>query len=115
MWEFREGDTKFYYVVKLVLRKDLGSIVHPATNYYKYYSYQHYALNVPTLLALFIFAYNFSYHSTNTLENTLIFLKCMVNEHVFMSLVSLGIKFSLHYLKFEKIVRVSGISTTCTD
>ena len=29
-------------------------------------------------------------HSTNTLEHTLIILKCMVNEHVFMNLVSLS-------------------------
>ena len=28
-------------------------------------------------------------HSTNALEPTLIFLKCMLNEHVFMNLVKI--------------------------
>ena len=35
-------------------------------------------------------------HFTNTLEHALILLKCMVNEHVFMNLVSLGKSFNLH-------------------
>jgi hypothetical protein len=29
-------------------------------------------------------------HSTNILERTLVFLKCMVNEHVFMNILSLS-------------------------
>jgi hypothetical protein len=29
-------------------------------------------------------------HSTNTLEHVLILLKCMVNKHVFMNIISLG-------------------------
>ena len=35
-------------------------------------------------------------HSTNTLEHALIFLECMLNEHVFKHLVSLGKKFNFH-------------------
>ena len=34
-------------------------------------------------------------HSTSTLEHTLIFLKCMVNKHVFMNFVSLNKKLAL--------------------
>ena len=50
------------------------------------------------ILALFIgnhmFTYNFIlfYHSTSTSEHAPIFLKCMVDEHVFMKLVSLNEK-----------------------
>jgi hypothetical protein len=35
-------------------------------------------------------------HSTCTLDHTLILLKYMVNEHVFMNLVSFNITISLH-------------------
>ena len=49
------------------------------------------------ILALFIgnhmFTYNFFfYHSTSTSEHAPIFLKCMVDEYVFMKLVSLNEK-----------------------
>jgi hypothetical protein len=35
-------------------------------------------------------------HPTNTLENALIFLKCMVNEHVLMTLVVLNKNLNPH-------------------
>ena len=44
-------------------------------------------------------------HTTNTLDRSLIFLKCVVIEHVFMVLVSLGKEFSPPLiLRFRKIV-----------
>ena len=63
--------------MKFVPQKDLGSIVHPDIIYYS---------------LLYV---NSFYHSTNTLEIFFnFFLKHMVNEHVFINLVSLGKKFS---------------------
>ena len=53
-------------------------------------------------------------HTTNTLDHALIFLKCMVNEHVFMNLISLGQKFQpSQILKFGKLVGVCFASSTC--
>ena len=50
--------------------------------------------NVPlTSMSLHIIYFSLS---TNTLEHTLIFLKAMINKHVFMNLISLGEKFSPH-------------------
>ena len=40
-----------------------------------------------------VFAFDVFNHSTSTLEHTLIFLKCMVNEHLFMDLVSFSSNF----------------------
>lgn len=34
------------------------------------------------------------YHSTNASKYTLVFLKYVINEHVFMNLLSLGIEFN---------------------
>ena len=49
-------------------------------------------------------------HSTNTLESALIFLKCMVNEHVFMNIVLLKKKIMPSLLlRFGKKMYVVGI------
>ena len=37
-------------------------------------------------------------HFANILEHALSFLECMVNEHVFVNLVSLGVNLGLLYL-----------------
>ena len=55
-------------------------------------------------------------HSTNILEHTLIFSKCMITTHVFMNLVSLSKKIQPSLiLRFGKIVCVLGIRTTRTE
>ena len=82
MWEINEGDTSFLYAMKLMPRKDLESICRLGTFHFVH-------------LGTIRFA-NFFYHSPNTLEHTLIFLKCMVNEHVFMNLISINKKFNPH-------------------
>ena len=56
-----------------------------------------------------------NYRSTNTLERIYICLKCMVNEHVFMNLVSLYKVLVLIDFMTCKIVCVLGISTTRTN
>ena len=67
--------------MQLVPPEDLGSIVHLNTI----------LLKVPTLsIGKHMFVYNFVCHSTSTLEHAPSFLKCMVNEHEFMNLVSLS-------------------------
>ena len=38
----------------------------------------------------YVFAYTIFNHFTSTLEHALVFLKCIVNEHVFIYLVSLS-------------------------
>ena len=102
MWEISEGHTKFLYTTKLVPSKDLG----------KHCSSQHYSLNLLFITTLFIesiLSWHYSltsmssilfyfifYHSLSALEHALIFLKCMVNEHVCMNLVSLSKDFSPH-------------------
>ena len=49
-------------------------------------------------------------HSTNTLEHSLVFLKCMLNEHVSINLASLDKKIEPSLvLRIGEIVRVSGI------
>jgi hypothetical protein len=54
-------------------------------------------------------------HSSNALEHILIFLKCIVNEHDSMSLISLSRKSILSLiLRLSKIERIPGISTTHT-
>ena len=56
-------------------------------------------------------------HSTNTLEHAqdVFFYKGMVNEHVFMNLVSLRKKVQPSLiLRFGKVVSSLGINTTCT-
>ena len=90
MWEYSEGDTKFLYAMKLVPSKDLGSTVHLSTIYQNYYSYQHYSLKVTysqyslTRMWLQIMFFLSLYKH---LEHALSFLKCMVNEHIFINLV----------------------------
>ena len=37
-----------------------------------------------------VFAHNHFYHFTSTLDHALIFLKCVVNEDVFLNVVSLS-------------------------
>ena len=52
-------------------------------------------------------------HFTITLEHALMFLTCMVNEHVFMNLVSLSKKFQPSLiLRFGESMHISGITTT---
>jgi hypothetical protein len=46
------------------------------------------------VLAQFTDKHVFAYNSTSTLVHTLIFLKCMVNKHVVMNLVSFNTKFT---------------------
>ena len=76
VWEIGEGDTYSSQVTKSLSLKGLGSIVHTNTIHRLYYSYQHSSqLHIICLL----------YHSTHVLEHAPIFLKCMVNEHVFMN------------------------------
>jgi len=58
--------------MKVVPPKDLGSNVNPSIIHWH----------------IHVFAYDVFNHSTSTLEHTLIFLKCMVSEHLFMDLVS---------------------------
>ena len=67
-------------------------------------------------MALITFVYKSFYHSPNTLKHTLVFLKCMVSEHVFMNLASFIKKNqpSLVY-RLGKIGHALGISTTCTN
>ena len=60
-----------------------------------------------------LFFYYFFYHSINTLEHTLIFMKCMINEHVFKNFMSLSNKIQPSLiLRLHKIVRVLRISIT---
>ena len=66
MGEINEVDTKFIYAMNLVPPKDLESFIHPITWHY----------------------------SLAGMWHTFIFLKSMVNEHVFMNLVSLSKKFN---------------------
>ena len=77
MWEMSEGDPKFLYTMKLVPPKYLGSIVHLNIIYLFIF-----------ILVLVIdkerFAYKCFIHSA-ILEHALIFLKCMVNEHLSMN------------------------------
>lgn len=77
----------------------------------KHCSSKHYSLNILIIASLFtenietihpsticrqacvcIFVYN----STNILEYTIKFQNCMINEHVFLNLVSLNKKFNPH-------------------
>ena len=44
-----------------------------------------------------VFGSKKNHYFTSVLEHALFFLRCIVNEHVFMNLVSLGKKFSPHY------------------
>ena len=64
------------------------------------------------ILTIITFAYDFfGYHSMNTLDHTLIFLVCMVNEDVFMNLVSLKSKVQPSLiLRLGEIVSVLGIN-----
>ena len=71
----------------------------------KYCSSQSHSLKILFIVVLFIltlftdkhvFVYKCFYHSKSILEHALIFLKCMVNEHVFMNLVSLNKSFNPH-------------------
>ena len=73
---------------KLVPPKDLGSIVHPDIIHWKYW---HYSM---TNMCLHFFFQEKNTHSLRILEDTLIFLKLMVNEHVSMNLVLLNINFN---------------------
>jgi hypothetical protein len=81
-----EDDTKFIYAIKLVQPKDLGSIVYPNT--------WHYSWKVPAIGMLVIDTCHAStsnwHHSLTKMWHTLIFLKSMVNDHVFMNSVSLS-------------------------
>ena len=63
---------------------------HPILHIDSYFSSWHYSL-INMFLHMRLF-----YHSTSTLQHALISLKCMVNEHVFMNLVSLNKYFSPH-------------------
>ena len=53
-------------------------------------------IHIDTITDEHVFAYDYSYCSTSTLEHTLILLKCTVNEHVLMSLVPLSKHFNPH-------------------
>jgi hypothetical protein len=66
MGELSEVDTKFIYAMNLVPPKDLKSFVHPSTWHYSLAGVWH----------------------------TFIFLKSMVNEHVFMNSMSLSNDFN---------------------
>jgi hypothetical protein len=81
------GRTMLY---ELQAPKDLRIIVHPDTIH-------------PSTIH---FCIKIKHHSTNNLEHALIFLKHMVNEQVYMSLVLLG-KLSL-ILRLGKVVHVLG-------
>ena len=67
---------------------------------------------VQFILTIITFAYDFfGYHSTNSLDHALIFLDCMVNEDVFVNLVSLKSKVQpLLILRLGEIVSVLGIN-----
>ena len=41
-----------------------------------------------------VFPYKYVYHSTNTSKHALVFLKLMVNEHVFVNLLPLSLNSS---------------------
>ena len=94
--EFSEGGTKILYTTKLVPSKDLGSNVHLNTNCWKYYIESitihwndqkylswHYSQTNICLHMIYFF-----YHSTYTSKHAHVFLKCVVNEHTSMNLVS---------------------------
>ena len=98
----------FFTLLKLVSPKDRGSIVrlsiiyiYPlrmlfiATPFTESIGIMH-SGNKQALVCLCVCIY----HPTSTLEHTLIFLKCMVNEHVFfLSLASFTVNFSLAYFE----------------
>ena len=92
MWEINEGGNRLLYAMKLL----------PSKDFRKYCSSWDYSLKMPALFILgvftnkHVFAYEcfFLYQSTRTLEHALIFSKCMVDEHVFVNLVSLNKNFS---------------------
>ena len=84
-----EGEIIFLYTMKLVPPKDLRCIVHHGIICRKYYSKHHYLVKVQALFIPAIVHWqacvcieNFFSHSTSTLKHTLIFLKCIINEHV---------------------------------
>jgi hypothetical protein len=87
--------------------------IHSTTTHYKhqYYSSWHCSL---TSMYLHIILFYISLYK-HLRASTLIFLKCMVNEHVSMNLVSLSKKLQPSLvLRLDKIMRVVGISITHT-
>ena len=82
MWEISECDAKFLHNMNLVPQNDLATTC-PSWQY-----------PLKILITIFIdkhvFAYNSLYHSINALEHACSFLECMVNEQVFMNIVSRG-------------------------
>lgn len=115
MWEIIEGDTKLLYTMKLMSPKDLGSICSS-----QHYSLKHYSLKVQALfiLAPFTDKHGFAHlkktihQSTSTLEDVLIFMKCILNKHVLTNLLSLC---NIPVLRLGNIVFVTGRSTTRTN
>lgn len=84
-----EGDTIYFHAMKLVLPKKSRK---------------------------FTFIYDCFNHPTNILEDALIFLNCMVNEHVFMNFVSLCQKdYPSLILRLGKSTCNSWISTAHID
>ena len=99
MWETSEGDTKLSLRCKI---KDVKRCRKQCSN--RYYSLivtlfietigiVHHDTYSLTCLHVHMIFFN---HSTSGLGHTMIFLECMVNEHVCMSLLSLSVKFCPH-------------------
>ena len=76
--------------MKLVSPKYLGNIIHLGIIHLNTIHWQ-----VCVCMYIYIYIYKIYFdHSTSALESTLIYLKCMVNEHLFMNLVPLSIYFN---------------------
>jgi hypothetical protein len=76
VWKISDGDTKSLYAMNIMPPKDMGGIVHPQQ------------------LALLVESVGTWHYLLKSMWHALIFLTSMVNEHVFMGLVSLSQNFS---------------------